>query len=322
MNSLLDNAIESIQIGIEDYHSSDPRRVQSAVRNTYAGVLLLCKELLRRLSPPKSNGLLVFRRWKATRAKSGDVQFEGAGKQTVDRAEIEERFRNLSINVDLKGLAALADIRNDVEHFHPTKHRDAVREAIAVAMPVIRAVCKELGADPRALLGQKVWDSVLADEQAYRDEQTECRATFDSVDWHSNALVEAVESFRCTACGSGLVKQTNPANGDLQRMNVACSQCGASLEMEDLLETGLQDHFEWEAHIAVKDGGEPPLADCPECGRGAYIHEEDRCAICGFELGHHVCAICGETLTVDDYTIGDGKLCSYHAYVADKERDK
>jgi len=321
MNSLLDNAIESIQIGIEDYHSSDPRRVQSAVRNTYAGVLLLCKELLRRLSPPGLNGLLVYRRWKPTRTKSGRIEFEGVGKQTVDRAEIEERFRNLSINVDLKGLAALADIRNDIEHFHPTKQRGAVREAIAVAMPVIRSLCKELGEDPLALLGSKVWESVLADERAYRAEEAECRAAFDGIDWDSNELTEAAKSLRCTACGSALLKQVNPANTDRDLMKVVCSQCGASHDSEDVIETALQDHFEWEAHVAVKDGGEPPLADCPECGRETYIVSEGCCANCGFELGDRTCAICGEPLSVDDYAIGDGKLCSYHAYVADKERD-
>ncbi|WP_219018032.1 hypothetical protein [Shewanella algae] len=49
--SLLNNAVESIQIGVEDFESSDARRVLSAVRNISAGILLLYKEKLRRMSP-------------------------------------------------------------------------------------------------------------------------------------------------------------------------------------------------------------------------------------------------------------------------------
>jgi len=53
MNSILKNAIISIQLGIEDFLKTekDPRRALSAMRNLYAGVLLLFKEKLARLSP-------------------------------------------------------------------------------------------------------------------------------------------------------------------------------------------------------------------------------------------------------------------------------
>ena len=41
--SILANAVSSIQLGIEDYKSSDARRMLSAVRNITAGILLLAK---------------------------------------------------------------------------------------------------------------------------------------------------------------------------------------------------------------------------------------------------------------------------------------
>jgi len=46
MHTILDNAIQSIQIGIEDYRSDDPRRLLSAVRNVRTGIVLLCEEQL------------------------------------------------------------------------------------------------------------------------------------------------------------------------------------------------------------------------------------------------------------------------------------
>jgi hypothetical protein len=60
MSDLLKNAIASIQLGVEDFkRNDDPRRLLSAIRNFYAGVLLLCKEVLRRLSPDDSNEVHV-----------------------------------------------------------------------------------------------------------------------------------------------------------------------------------------------------------------------------------------------------------------------
>ena len=46
MKELLENAVLSIELGVEDYQTGDERRVLSAIRNLYAGVLLLCKQVL------------------------------------------------------------------------------------------------------------------------------------------------------------------------------------------------------------------------------------------------------------------------------------
>ena len=44
--------------------------------------------------------------------------FSGAGKKTIDHAEIEEIFKQLQLNADLSKLRRLAEIRNDIEHMH------------------------------------------------------------------------------------------------------------------------------------------------------------------------------------------------------------
>ena len=88
VNSLPDNAIVSIQLGLEDYESEDERRIVSAARNLYAGVLLLCKEVLRRRSPPGSNDILIRTRTKAITETDGSVRLVGAGKKTIDRVDM------------------------------------------------------------------------------------------------------------------------------------------------------------------------------------------------------------------------------------------
>ena len=72
--TLFANALESIQIGVEDLLKNDDRRVLSAVRNVHAGVLLLCKEKLRRLSP--DGEILLAQRFEPQPDNNGDVSIE------------------------------------------------------------------------------------------------------------------------------------------------------------------------------------------------------------------------------------------------------
>lgn len=52
VSSIKNNAVLSIRLAVEDYKTGDPVRTISALRNITAGILLLYKEKLLRLSPP------------------------------------------------------------------------------------------------------------------------------------------------------------------------------------------------------------------------------------------------------------------------------
>jgi hypothetical protein len=93
MSPLLQNAVVSIQLGLEDFASDDKRRIISAARNLYAGVLLLAKEVLCQLSPPGSNDILI----RIKKQADGTVMLIGKGKETIDRFEIEEIFKQLQV---------------------------------------------------------------------------------------------------------------------------------------------------------------------------------------------------------------------------------
>ncbi|MGH9895381.1 MAG: hypothetical protein ACREA0_26030, partial [bacterium] len=87
MDSLLNNAIASIQIGVKDSESDDPRRIVSSVRNVYAGMLLLFKEKLLRCSPPDSDGVLV-RESFVPKVRKGKVKIVPS-KRTVGTRRIQ-----------------------------------------------------------------------------------------------------------------------------------------------------------------------------------------------------------------------------------------
>ena len=320
MNLLLDNAVVSIQLGLEDFASDDERRVVSAARNVYAGVLLLCKEVLRKLSPPNSDDVLIRVRKKALKEADGSVQFVGDGRKTIDRAEIEETFQQLQLAVDLSKLKRLADIRNDIEHMHPSVGPALIQEALADAMPIIRAIIvNELRAEPSEILGAEAWTALLNEARVFKEEQAACRASFDGIDWETEALASALDEFQCPHCASKLLRNDNAAATKPSQLLLVCSKCGMESEPEDVIEAAIGESLAWETHVAAKDGDDPPVENCPECGRGTFITPESRCANCGFSLDGYECAVCNSPLTVDDYRYGDGGLCSYHHYVMSKD---
>jgi hypothetical protein len=97
---LLTDAIASIRVGVTDSRSSEHERLPSAIRSIYAGVLLLYKEALRRLSPPNSGeGRLKTNIFPKLDSR-GVVIFEGRGKKAVDVRQIRERFAGVGITTD------------------------------------------------------------------------------------------------------------------------------------------------------------------------------------------------------------------------------
>lgn len=320
MSDLLDNAVTSIQLGLEDFDSTDKRRIISAVRNLYSGVLLLAKEVLRQLSPPGSNDILIRIKKKAVREVDGTIRFVGEGKKTIDRFEIEETFNQLKLAVDLSNLKRLAEIRNDIEHMHPQHASALIQEAIADAMPIIRdVVVKELKKEPAALLGQPAWNAILNQAKVFKAEQDACRRSIEKIDWESETLAGAIAEFRCPSCSASLLRNDNAEAKGPTELRLVCSKCGEKADHQTVIEAAIEEHLEWDAYVAMKDGDDPPLENCPECMRETFIVYENRCANCGFELEETSCSCCGAKVTVDDYRNGHPGICSYCDHVMNKD---
>lgn len=320
MNTLLENAVVSIQLGLEDFASKDERRMISAVRNLYAGVLLLCKEVLRRLSPPDSNDLLIRAKKRAIKDDNGNVRLIGVGRKTIDRLEIEETFKQLQLGANLSNLKRLAEIRNDIEHSHPTHAPALIQEAIADAMPIIRdIIVKELNEEPSALLGQEAWEILLNEARVFKEEQDACKASFIAINWGSEILKEAFKVFRCPYCSSTLIRNDNAIATAPGQLELVCSKCGENIDVDIVIEAALKGSLRVEGRNSPDEN--LLLDECPECSRETYVFGEDKCLnpSCGFSLDGYDCALCGEKLTLDDYQYGNATLCSYHAYVLSKD---
>jgi hypothetical protein len=219
---LLNNAVESIQVGIEDYESGTPARLRSCVRSIHAGILLLFKERLRQLSPPGSNELLIKAKFKPVRQSDGTVLLAGDGRRTVDAQQIKERFDSLGVGADWSRVEKITRARNDIEHYYTNITQSSLHSLIADAFVVIREfVRSEVGEDPRTLLGDVAWQRMLDVAAVYDQERAECDALLQKVDWGSPTLERGVRSVSCSECGSGLLRPLDPS-ADVASLVMEC----------------------------------------------------------------------------------------------------
>ena len=307
--SILDNAVRSIQVGVEDYNTNTDARMLSAVRSVMAGLLLLYKEKLVRLSPDHDREALIKSKVIPTKLEDGSISIVGKSKTTVSFQQIEERFEQFSVNVDWKRLKKIRDLRNDIEHYYTKLSKDNVKEVLAGSFILIRDfLSQELSEDPLEVLGDKCWQSLLDVSEVYENERKECLSSFSKIDWTYKVLKDCTEYFRCTECHSSLLRTDNTGAYHSEIL-LNCASCGNTFEIESVLEGAVDDMLGIDAHIAHMDGGEPPFGMCPTCLKNTFIFYEDVCISCENELDYKECLRCGESLSVDEQDL-DG-FCGY-----------
>lgn len=309
MDTLLKNAIQSIQLGIEDFQANDEKRALSAVRNFYAGVLLLAKEVLVRKVPSADTDDILSASYKPVPDGKGGVTYEPTSHRTIDFVEIGRRFKDFGLSINQAALHDLNRIRNDIEHLYTTVDRDTVLEAIARAFPVVVDLFGLMKEDPRAMLGGECWQKMLDTRVFYESQLEACKKTFDNVDWNSNALANSAMS--CPECQSHLVKRIDTTKSDVWSLESQCQTCGARIPPERMVENALDNYFAVESHVAAKDGDEGPVFTCSECSNESYViwNDENGCALCELQLEQ--CARCHAGLTPNNISWDNSHLCGY-----------
>lgn len=314
--SILANAKVSIELGLADFKSGDDRRLISSVRNFHAGVLLLLKEKLLRLSPANSNEVLIKQKICPKTDTSGQIVFVGEGRKTVDIQQIKERFKTLGIRFDWTRFDKMTDLRNDLEHYCTSAGRDAIRGLISDAFILVRDfVTSELKEEPLRLLGADTWNALLETQEVFEKERDECVSQLEKVNWESPTLHDAVLDFSCTTCGSSLLIPEDPTKS-YSDVVLKCRSCGELHRFMEYASDALSEHFAGYNHRSVKDGGDPATTTCPFCGEEGYILDEERCALCG-EHAEHTCARCG--CQIPESELSDGSFCGYCEHMVDKD---
>ena len=313
MHTILANAAQSLQLGIEDYQSNDPRRVLSAVRNITAGVLLLFKERLRQLSPAGSDEVLI-KQIIRPQLVNGILTFQGYGPKTVDVIQIQERLTALNVPVNWDKMRTVVKHRNEVEHACTSQNPQKLRELLAGTFEIVRDFAtQQLEIEPIELLGADTWDVLLGVADIYEKQLAECRAEQSRIRWPLDVQRAIAAQLRCNACDSELLKPSKIDESYPNGSEYQCTACGRRAQFENLAEAATRHHYFADLYCAMTDGGEPPLVECPECDRDTFILEEGFCSACGSMPIRQRCGVCGEVIHPSE--CDSSSLCREHQYM-------
>lgn len=311
MASLLQNAADSIRLGVEDFESGEAARLISAARNLHAGVLLVYKEKLRRLSPEESEEVLLKQRIVPAWDTNGHLIFKGEGQKTVDIQDIKNRFKGLEIIIDTTRLDRVTKVRNEIEHYYTNSGTDAVRGIIAESFVLFRDFVRaELNEDPRQLIGEEAWEAMTSIKEVYDKERDECVKAIEDFEWTASELQEAALETTCKECGSSLIEPKN----DRRRPDVECRSCGKVYFFEEFAERALAEGIDHHRHI--KDGGEAIVVICPNCSQETYHYELGMCVSCEESVDHE-CRMCGGTILPEE--LDDDNMCGYCRHVMSRD---
>lgn len=314
---LLTNAIESIRMGVEDYKQGSHGRLLTGVRNIHAGILLMYKEALRRLSPPGTDEALIKAKLLPRVNAQGNVEFIGVGRKTVDVQQIRERFAALGIATDWTRFDRISEARNDTEHYYSQANKKALEGVVSDAFVVLRNfIATELKEDPLQLLGDETWQAMLEVSEVYEAERAECETSLAAVDWQSDALADGVMDLACPSCSGSLLRPDGDNKQYRDDMSLQCRICGETSDAHDFVPRAIACALGQDRYLAYKDGGETPYTNCPNCGAEAYVMNEQKCALCG-ESAEHTCARCGNEIPAEEMT--SSPFCGWCAHMMAKD---
>lgn len=317
--SILQNAVDSISLGIEDYEmaTSDVRRYVSCTRNIFAGTLLLFKHKLSELSPNGSDEVLIKQKI-IPKIEIDSIIWVGEGKKTVDVQGIQERFKSLNINVNWKKLNEVQTYRNNIEHYYTTASPGSVQKMISDSFIVIvNFIQDHLEEDPRELLGLDTYEVMRSIDEVYEADKAICLQKLKSLNYFTNTIYEILVTTTCSECSSGLITSSE-TNVDACDTDYICRSCNHGFDYENLVTKA----FEKKYAVSFRDianGAEDTSSECPECD-GYLFYDEGVCICCGHEISL-VCDVCDTPIPPSEVLGFDG-TCSYCTYRWEKMQDE
>lgn len=275
--SLLNNAVRSIQIGLNDYRFDE--RLVSSVRNIYAGILLLFKHKLFLLSEEETNAALIKQNVVPAINSQGVVIWKGVGNKTIDVAGMKVRFKSLGIFVDWDVFDRINKHRNEIEHYFSPLSEEKISELLADCFIIIsRFLSDHLKLDARSVLGDEAWQILLHAYEVYDYEIEKNAQAIDLLVFHHDVIKKIFVDFCCVSCSSPLVQPAQ--TGAAERAIFCCAECESEYSYDDICNMGVFDLYIDTFRAGIEETSRP-FSNCVTCSQGLYLKEFQVCTSCG-----------------------------------------
>lgn len=330
---LFENAIISIQLGIEDFQISqlpideggNPTRALSSVKNLFAGMLLLFKyKISVSVNNPEDAYCLIFNPPNILPKSDGcgSIKWSPVGKfkkTTIDVLGIQQRFESFGIDVDWEKINKLQDCRNHLEHLHPANTLGEVAGFVSDLFPVLSDfITSQLNMIPHDLLCGS-WEIMLQHRDFYEKMRAECEESWGAATVPEN-MIGYLQNCSCDMCSSVLIRAAHESiddgftvANDETKFKYRCISCGYIDVIAPLLFQALHEDNPYDP----RSGEESSIELCYECGYETFLIHDQHCAWCSATLEFNECSTCGNSLEQDEQD-NDG-LCGYHYNVATKD---
>jgi hypothetical protein len=303
------NAVDSISMGVEDFQSSDAKRLVSSVRNFAAGLLLLLKHAMIQTAGDEA----VIRQRVVPKLENGELIWEGDGRKTVDVQQIKDRCESLGIRLDWGKIDRLQNYRNEVEHYFSMVTPETVREYMAGTFILLHdLITNTLKEEPRDFLGGETWDFLVQQSDVFKAERQLRESLMGALTWPNDAAATLIIDSTCSECGSELLRPiaNEPPNAELATFR--CSACGDEADYTAVLQHAVDQALSYSRH----DSGER-FHICPECGEQGFDGSADQCVYCG-DSGPYECMRCGSDIPAEELVQG-GRMCGWCVHMSNKD---
>lgn len=306
INGLRENAILSIDLGVEDYIKGhdDSRRYLTALRNLYGGLLLLYKSHLAYLS--RNQECCIVRDkldWEV--AEDGNIKFKGLNPngKTIDVHGILDALSKFKIAVDTVALERVRNYRNQTEHLFVVNglRFEIIRAHVVDLLKLVRDFTTHvMRIDPAQLYTAQTLNVLVKDEKVVEKERMDRMDALSKLNWHKPFVKNVFVEITCPHCHSEFLfpeKQKGRASDTV----FICRTCGVGDTYENLMSYYTDDIFigEFESHFFATEKGKfvqnsGTLWACPQCSTIAFDTIHGICLVCGHK---GECAICGDLIT-------------------------
>jgi hypothetical protein len=223
--------------------------------------------------------------------KANKTAMQSGDFKSVDSETIIERLENLcSIKLDQPERTDLSNLRkkrNKAEHFNFNEHVLSVESSIHKCISVlIKTIVKhydiESFNDNERYLFSEIRDLMRKLTQHYDDAKSIAQKELEQSGLSDSAFI-------CPECEEKFLIRDD---------GVKCYFCGYEDNGESAAKSYISNIMGVSEYQTVKEGGEYPLYECPECGNDSFVvdteNEKAICFSCDFECNTHDLSFCSD----------------------------